>query len=450
MTQTLPADPDDTTAPATIAAPRKMLDVVLRSNTGHALVVLFDQGLCSITTFTTGVLVARAAGKSAYGLFVLGFTLITVLQLVQRSLISLPFTVFSPHVEGPRRREYLGSSLVHQLALSFLAALGFALAALVMRAGGRADGLAVSMCALAAAAAALLFRDHVRFVLLSGLNIRGSLLMGLAANGAIMAGLAAAYLSGRLSVATACGIVAAGSAMPAMLAVMLMRGRWTVAAGRVLGDLKKDWRFGRWTLTSVTANAFAIRTIPWLVLLMHGTEAVAVLGAMLAVAGIGTPLITGMAGYLTPKLAEKLKRSDVRSTLAVGMTAARWTAAFALGYVVLAATVGNAVVAALYSAGYAGHALALSIMAAAVALEGVNIPLKAALRVTHRPDVEFYGSLFGLGAALLVSVSLIPAWGFTGGALAMLANKIVLITVNLAAVARPKARAPQAASPCVE
>ena len=67
-------------------------------------VVLVDQGCASLATFLTGVLIARAcaADRTGFGHYVFGMTLMVTILGFQRGLISLPYTVLSPHIEQSR------------------------------------------------------------------------------------------------------------------------------------------------------------------------------------------------------------------------------------------------------------------------------------------------------------------------------------------------------------
>ena len=61
-------------------------------------IVLIDQGFFSVATFVTGVLVARASTKEEYAVYVLGWSLVLIIQGLQRALVNGPFTVYAPRL----------------------------------------------------------------------------------------------------------------------------------------------------------------------------------------------------------------------------------------------------------------------------------------------------------------------------------------------------------------
>jgi len=87
----------------------------------RSAVALFDQGIVSLTSFLTALLVGRTCGKVELGIFTLAWTLLSVISELSGALITTPYTVFSPRFSRGRNRRYLGSMVVHQAALSLLA-----------------------------------------------------------------------------------------------------------------------------------------------------------------------------------------------------------------------------------------------------------------------------------------------------------------------------------------
>ncbi len=413
----------------------RLLIAISKPQIRQGLWVVFDQGLSSVATFLTGVLVARSAGKAEYGLFVLGFTVISIFQLIQRSLISVPFTVHRPHIEQDKRHSYLGSSLVHQFAISFFSMIGFALTAWILRLTYGQNSIFLAVVAMAMVSVAMLFKDFIRCVLLADLHVKASVTMGLFINITTISALLITYSYGKLTVFSACIILASCSVIPASVIVLRIKRRWKIIVTELLGDFLKNWHFGRWTLGSVVANSLGIRAIPWIILIFCGREDVALIGAMMAIAGIITPLMTGIASYLTPKLANLLKTSGQCSVIKAGMSVSKFAVAAGIVYVLLMIAAGEKFIQLLYTLNYSGHGNVLVVISIAVALEAVNVPLKAILRVTHHPEIESYGSVCALVLVIASSVILIPLFGIMGGAVSMVIGKAVIVFFYLAGIA---------------
>ena len=68
-----------------------------------------DQGVASATNFLTGVIIARACTKEELGLYMLGFSLISLMTDLQTSLITTPYMVYAPRLKEGRMLSILGA-----------------------------------------------------------------------------------------------------------------------------------------------------------------------------------------------------------------------------------------------------------------------------------------------------------------------------------------------------
>ena len=409
---------------------------VLRWIKLDGLVILFDQGCCSITTFLCGVFVARACSKDEYALYVLGFTLLMVVQLVQHSIVSIPFTVHSPQMDLARSASYFGSKVIHQATLSTVTIAGLVGTAVLLHMIRLNSHMTGMLLGLSVGVFGLLMRDFMRYILLARLQIWSSLLMGLMANFATLIGLYWAYSSGRLSAAFAYIIVGFSSALPAMLAVISRRREVMIQRSQVVRDLKRDWRFGRWLLISYVANSFGVQSMPWLLLLFYGSESVAIMGVLIAITGFIRPIVIGADAYLVPKLANRLKDGGLRSATKAGTVAFAAMGGAMLAYVLSMALWGEALVGVFYTERYQGHAGSLVFMAVAMGLIGTNIPLRALLRVTNRPKAESFASVCGSLVMILAGLSLVPWCGILGASIAISIGNLAFVCINKLAISR--------------
>lgn len=395
-------------------------------------VVLFDQGFCSIASFLTGVMVARACGdnKGEYGLYVLGLTLLLTLQFVQRCLVSIPFTVHSPHLNGRDHATYLGSTLIHHLMLSGIAALSFAILAAVVTSAGRTDCFPNLLFALAAACVFVLLRDYTRYILLAQLRVWASLQMGLAANVTTIGFLFWAYKDGWLTAPVAYFITGGCSGLPAIIMLLTRSKNFSFDKNRFIGDLRINWHFGKWTLAATGASTLGIQSIPWFVLFWYGSVSVAVFGALLSVAGIISPAILGVTTYLTPKLVHQVKTEGLATAMRKGLMMVKIMAVFAVLYIIFICALGEKIVGILYTVRYQGHLSALVIIAVGTGLGAINITLTALIRATGNPEIEFWSSGYASIVCILISISLIPMFGIVGAAMAMTGSNLAFAAIT--------------------
>jgi O-antigen/teichoic acid export membrane protein len=388
----------------------------LSSVVAQSAAVLLDQGLSSATSFLIALLVARHCDKAEYGLYVLGFSLLVTLQFALRSVISVPFTVNCPRVSPRDLEGYLGSTLVHQLVGSALAATGLALAAGVLYLLRHDSGMAGVLLALSVASAAVLLRDFVRTTYLAFLRVWANLVLGVLSSTLTLALVLWAYWTDGLSASRAYLLTAIGAGLPAATGLVLVSRRLAVVKARVFGDLKRNWDFGKWTLASVIANSLGMRAMPWLVLIWCGSQAVGAFGAQTAIAGLVNPVIIGLASYLTPKLANHAQAEGLASAWRMGMRIVRGSLVAAAVYVAIMVAWGNDLLGLCYSPKYQGLPVEMALLAAAVTMEALTVPLRSLLRVMDRPRTEFWASVVALGVTLVVGAFLIPSAGLVGAA----------------------------------
>ena len=82
---------------------------------------LFDQAVVSGTSFVTSVMIGRLCSKEDLGVFYLALTIVYLARGLQEHLVSAPYVVYCQNHSGESRALYMGSSLLHQIALSLAA-----------------------------------------------------------------------------------------------------------------------------------------------------------------------------------------------------------------------------------------------------------------------------------------------------------------------------------------
>lgn len=432
-----PIEPDTAIVPLEsieeIPIVRRLFANVFSRSIRQGLIVLFDQGFYSIATFLTGVLVARASGvnQGAYGLYVLGFTLLLTLQFIQRCLVSVPFTVYSPHLNDRDHATYLGSMLIHILVISGLASLAFAIAAAVVSNADLTDGdgFAGVLLSLAVACVFVLLRDFTRYFLLAQLRVSASLLMGLASNVTTVCLVFWAYKGGWLTAPLAYLILGGCSGLPAIIMLLSRCKLMRVEKNRLFRDLRKNWRFGKWMIATTGVSTLGMQSIPWFVLMWCASSSVAVFGALVAVAGIIRPATMGVAAYLTPRLVHEVKSEGLASAMKADLKVVKTMTIFVVIYITFMWALGEKIVGILYTSNYQGHLMALTIISIGTGLEATNATLKALIRAIGKPEIEFWCSGCASIVCILINISLIPRIGIVGAAIALTGTSLTFAVV---------------------
>ena len=139
---------------------------------GKGIVAVVDQGVVSLANFSTGLIIGRSCSKEQLGLYMLGFTVVMFIMNVQSCLISTPYIVYSPHLQGVDLNRYTGSTLLHQLVLSFLIIITLAITGTALSLGFGPPGLAPVVKTLMFVSSFILLWDYARRISLATLKMK--------------------------------------------------------------------------------------------------------------------------------------------------------------------------------------------------------------------------------------------------------------------------------------
>ncbi|MEM6784133.1 MAG: lipopolysaccharide biosynthesis protein [Bacteroidota bacterium] len=404
---------------------------------GKSGLSMADQALVSAGRLLLSIVVARAAGADALGLYALAFTLLLLAEAFAETLVALPYTVYSQRLGATARRSYLGSALVQ------VGALGIGMAGLVAAGGAVAwfgvgeVGLGSVLFALAGMLPLRLLMDLGRRVAFAHHRVHTALLMDVLLMAVLLGGLGMLAATGTVTVWHVYVLYGAACLLPLWLAFRpRRRGRgsfgWRVDPKAARTDLGQNWRFGRWVAAgrlSVNGREFGI---PWLLAAFAGTAAVGFMDAAMKVVGLIFPMITALANVLTPSIAAAyaedgvgaVRRMVAQTALLMGL---------ATGAVALALALGSEwVIAFFFGEEFSGQHAAVVVYAVATVVEAIGMPADAGLWAIERPNVGFYVNLVSLVAAFAVAGALIPSLGVLGAIWGIAAGKGVATAGQLA------------------
>jgi O-antigen/teichoic acid export membrane protein len=399
-------------------------------------IVLADQGALSVAAFLTGVMVARACSKDDYGLYVLGWSLLAITQSVQRALISVPFTIYLPHLDETARKGRQGSTLIHTIALAGIAALAGLLAAHVVGAHETRSGPAMSVLLpmLAVVVVPLLLRGFIRNAMLAQLRVAASAFANIPGSLIQILVISWLFVGGRLTVQLAFVAIAIASCVSAAIMIWCQRAHFLVIGSRVWSDLRQHWIIGRWLMLNVLGFIGVSQAYPWLILYFRDSKAVASYGVCAAVAGMLGPLLTGANAYVLPRMthgykgrnSKNLRRLLRLSMLVLGIPFGLW---FIAGSVF-----GEPLMALIYSHRYGGYGILLMLLLAKNMIESTSALLTSALQTLERPDITTASLLAGAMVALGLGSLLISKLGLNGVGIAAVLASIVIATWKWVAV----------------
>lgn len=403
---------------------KKTLDrLILSRSLRQCIVVITDQTLCSVTTFLTSALVARACTQSEYGAFVLGLTILLFVTGIQNSLISTPYTITYPKCDPSQRPYYLGSALIHQVAMCIVAAVGFYIASFVCSQANAAPATTSTMFMLAIAATAFMMREFIRLITLAELRVWRNLAMSLVANLATIAAVSISFHSHTLTVSTAYLLITLCSGLPALCFASRYWATMRVSWSRVQQDYKANWTMGKWLVARTFAYSGAISIYPVALACFHGTAATGKYGACSQIASLLNPLVVALNSFLLPSFSRIVASTrDNVSTVAIRIAIA--LCALLCIVLVVMTVCGEYIMTHVYGATYQDTRGLLLLCVVAFSASVVGSPLSTSLDARGRTYTTYKGRVIGLVASLTVGVPLACYCGPVGAACGLAVSQI--------------------------
>lgn len=389
--------------------------------------VLADQAIISGTNFLTGILVARALGIEAFGVFSLAWLAVLFAFTLQSAAVLSPMMSVGPKQAPSEEARYYAAVAVHQLAFSALFALVVLLTCSLARfAGlGSLDGeftVALAVCGVLVQLHEFLRRynftlQRTRAVLISDLTRNGLQLFAL--GGLLLYG-ADADVSGVL-------LVMAASALVGILALAggLPSPRWEPL--HVDAVRRRHARFARWLVGSslmqwTTGNFFIVAAG-----VMLGPLAVGALRAAQNLIAV-THVFFMAADNVVPAKAARIYaaggkaalQSFVRRLTLVGLAG---TAAVCLVFAVPS----EFWLTTLFGPSFAGYGFVVWGFAAYYLLVACTIPLQYAFLAMETTRPIFAGYLLATVFTLVLSYPLLQALGTFGVIVGLAAAQLIIL-----------------------
>ena len=408
----------------------------------RGVLALADQAAVSGTAFVTTIVLGRVCGPEELGVFSLGLTVIVMAICVQDSLVSAPYTVFSPRLAGRSRALYAGSTLAFAglLAIAIVACLGAAGGLGALATGSRR--ILPVLGALAAAMPLVLLREFARRLAFAGLEMATALVVDGAVAAIQIAGLGLLVVAGLLSATSVLAVIGAACGLVGIGWLIGARNRFACRRSEVSHDWRQNWRFGRWVLaaqSTAVANNYATH---WLLAALLGTAATGSLAACMSVVALANPLLLGASNLLSPSAARAWSETGAGRLHAL-VTRSSWLVGAAIALACgLVVCFGDRIMALFYGHAYAGLGHLLVVVAASYLVSALGLAPAHGLFAMERSDWNFYPSILGVTITLLAGASLAVPFGITGAAYGFLLGNITKTAGTYLAYRRILAQGP--------
>lgn len=389
---------------------RRLAERVLARGVGKGFWAVADQGVVSLGTFLTNILLARNLAMADYGAYALVFGVMLFLNNVHAALVTYPLSIRGAVVDPAGLRRLAGGALA--LAVALGVPLGTALVVAVLVVGR--PWLAPWVLA---ALGLWHLQETFRRGLIAHLRHRGAV-WGDAVGYLGQAGLVFCLSSsGHLSLEAAFGVMAVTSAGAAAIqAVQLGVRSIAFRDGRRIATDFLD--LGRWRLLGSLLGVVTTQAFTWAVALAHGLAAAAALQAVASVVAVAHPVMLGVGGLVVPAVARARSEAGPTSAWRVALGYATQGAALLAPYYVLVTLRPGWALWAFYgsSSPYLPIETPLRIFVLVYVLDYVAVVLGSLLNGLGDSRAASLCQLAAALAALGLGLPLAIAWGVTGAA----------------------------------
>jgi len=393
---------------------------------------LTDQGVVSIANFVTGVVIARACSKAELGLYMLGFSLVMLVQDVQTSLILTPYMIYAPRLKGRAHSIYTGSTLGHQLALGVIVAVGVMCGAFACN--YRFDrSLGPVLWALALVIALIMLREFARRICFACLQVRTAFILDVFVSAGQVGGVLLLARFHMLSAASAYWVIGAVCGIAVLVWFLSNSDLSFPRLSDSVADFKRNWSLGKWIFASGLLWTIGRNAYPWLLAAFHGVAITGVFAACIGVVSVGNPLILGLQNVVGPKISHAYA-TDGPS--AVRRLVLKISAVIILPvsiYSLILILAGGRIMVLLYGHQYAGNNLVVAILALNILVSTMTYSFSRALFAIERADLDFLLNVLGLVIMVTLGLWFVLRFGPLGAALGMLTASAITAAIRAAA-----------------
>ncbi|MGW8256187.1 MAG: lipopolysaccharide biosynthesis protein [Thermoguttaceae bacterium] len=388
-----------------------------------AVTSIFDQGVVSATNFATMLIIARLCSKADVGVYYLGWTIILFLMGAQGNLISIPYTMHCRRREEESSASYAGSTLVHQLCVSFFAIVCiFALSIITYFDFGPSEMLTVEWVLIIIVPIVLL-REYIRRFMFAHLAVGGALLLDICVSCIQITGLLSLAFFHELSVPGVYAIVGCACVLSLLVWMLTNHHPIDFQRKRILSDWRENWHFGKWAFAGqFTGLSFYI--LPWLLTFAHSTAETGMFAACNTLVGLANPFVLGMCNFLTPKSAHAFSNEGVAGLNRV-LRKTALVFAISLGlFFLLTFFAGNFMAVLVYGGKFHGAGPVIAVLSFALLLDALGLTANNGLWATDHPGANFPVDIAQMSVTLATALWLVFPLGALGIAVAIAVGRV--------------------------
>lgn len=259
----------------------KSIPIILRKPALQKIsTAMFTQSMLSMANFVVGFAVAKFATKSEYGIYVILFSIMGIAGNYQNALINSPLTVLLPQKKESHDKVIFVSGLFYGQWLIFLPVSVATLFISSSYAYIYHDSTILKYaCALSVATLAYLFREFIRTINYSKMQIQllvkmDTLFVALISLGVWML-IVFQHVTSTLSIL----VLGTGYLITAAFGMVLSNDKYQITGKSIRDAFGETWNYSSWALVGVTSDIFKNQGYIYLVSAMLGLDKIAEIAA---------------------------------------------------------------------------------------------------------------------------------------------------------------------------
>jgi O-antigen/teichoic acid export membrane protein len=258
---------------------------------------ILDQGIVSVTSFVTLVLIGRLGGDEQLGIYALAFTLLWLAASIPNALIWTPFTVRMPRLKAEEQK-LLQSSIAYHTTVYCLLMIVPTLLTLAWMVPFT-PWLGFSSWVFVAG---MTLREHLRRVRMVHLDMTGLLVFDAWVCSTQIISFAVLYYCGGVSafsVMLSHGLIAG---LP-VTGIFLNIGAYRVGVAKAISDWQIHWESGRWLAGAALINAASEAFVRFAIASILGMQGLGRFTAAFSLPMVANPLVISLSNFLRVDMA---------------------------------------------------------------------------------------------------------------------------------------------------
>jgi len=408
----------------------KLPYIISKSTAIKSSLSLIDQSVFSVTNFVRNIIVARILSKESYGLFILLFSVLMLLTDVQSTLISTPYTIYSPRLNTEEISKYTGSSIIHQFFFSVFSVTLFIFAGFTIHFGLDQKMVSHIFWSIFFVIPLVLIRDHLRRICFAQLKITKALVIDTIVFFVQILGLLLLVQFHFVSIQHVFWIMGLSCLLSSSYWFLRSYSAFSISFGRITKDFKKNWKIGKWAFASGVLWSLKVNLYPWILAYVHGIESSGVWGACIGAVAVANPLILGIQNIILPKTAYVyakngpfvLRRFIIKSSIIYTTV----ITPFCFLIILFA----DEILTILYGKKYAGNGIVVLFLAINLIILVFEFTFSRGLFTFERADIDFKINIIPIIFLFFPGLWFIKVYGVTGAATTLVLGNLIAAVIR--------------------